>query len=145
MPIFAFDHFMLDTERQVLLADGRPAGIRGRPVQILAVLVAKAGEIVTQDEIVAAVWRGVVAGHNNLPVQMSILRRQLRVHGADDVIQALPDQSGYRFAAPVRAVMDHDPPAPTPPPEPRKRRALPWLAICAAGLAILTLGALLRP
>jgi TolB-like protein/DNA-binding winged helix-turn-helix (wHTH) protein len=101
--IVAFGRFRLDTARQLLLADGRPVRLRGRPIEILAFLVANAGRTVTYDEIIAHVWKGVLVGENNLPVQMSILRRGLKVHGADDLILTMPNQRAYRFVGDVMA------------------------------------------
>ncbi len=101
LSIFAFGRFRLDTERQVLLADGRPLALRGRPIQILSLLAANADRVVGVDEIVGEVWKGLSVGENNLPVQMSILRRCLRAHGAEDLIVTLPNRGGYKLAGPV--------------------------------------------
>jgi DNA-binding winged helix-turn-helix (wHTH) protein len=39
------------------------------------VLIARAGEVVSKDEIIAAVWPGTIVEDGNLTVQISALRR----------------------------------------------------------------------
>src|SRR6516164_11194772 len=79
--IFLFENFRLD-QRGVLLApddDGTfsPVPIGSRALDILRVLIERAGEIVSKDEIIAAVWPDTVVEDSNLPVQISALRRVL--------------------------------------------------------------------
>ena len=54
-----------------------PAPIGSRALDVLCVLVAARGELVSKDEIMAAVWPGTVVEDNNLTVQISALRRVL--------------------------------------------------------------------
>src|SRR6516164_6963369 len=79
-----------------------PVWIGSRALEILAVLVARSGELVTRDEIIKKVWPGTIVEYSNLPVQIAALRRILdegRVEGS--CIQTIPGR-GYRFAIPVR-------------------------------------------
>jgi len=84
-----------------------PVEIGSRALDILGVLVARAGDVVSKDEIVAAVWPGRVVEDSNLTVQISALRRVLdrgRLNGS--CIQTVPAR-GYRFVVPVtRRVID---------------------------------------
>jgi DNA-binding winged helix-turn-helix (wHTH) protein len=123
LSIVAFGRFQFDSTRHRLLADGRPVRLRGRPLEILAFLIAHAGRAVSHEEIIGHVWKGVLVGDQNLPVQVSILRRALRVYGADDLILTVPNQHGYRFVgtlipvepvAPVEAVAPAGAPQPQP-------------------------------
>jgi DNA-binding winged helix-turn-helix (wHTH) protein len=79
--IFLFEDFRLDRRagglfRRVQGADA-PVEIGSRALDILQVLMTRAGEIVSKDEIVAAVWPGRVVEDSNLTVQISALRRVL--------------------------------------------------------------------
>jgi len=103
--IFLFENFRLD-QRGVLLApddDGTfsPVPIGSRALDILRVLIERAGEIVSKDEIIAAVWPDTVVEDSNLPVQISALRRVLdNGRSSGSRIQTVAGR-GYRFVAAV--------------------------------------------
>ena len=106
--VFLFEDFRFDRARGGLFrraADGAftAVAISSRGLDILRVLIERAGEVVAKDEIIAAVWPGVLVDDSNLTVQISALRRALR-HGRPNgrCIQTVPGR-GYRFAVPVTA------------------------------------------
>jgi TolB-like protein len=75
--------------------------IGSRALEILAVLVARPGELVTRDEIIQKVWPGSIVEYSNLPVQIAALRRVLDAgRPGQSCIQTLPGR-GYRFAGAV--------------------------------------------
>ncbi len=82
--------------RRVLLVDGQAVALHARAFDILEYLVACRERVVSRDEIVGHVWRGVVVGENNLSVQMSTLRRVLAAHGGAELIITVPHR-GYQF------------------------------------------------
>lgn len=104
--IFLFEGFRLDRRRGGLFRrNGRgdfiPIAIGSRALDVLGVLVRRPGELVSKDELIAAVWRGTVVEDSNLTVQISALRRVLgngRSHG--NYIETIPGR-GYRFIAAV--------------------------------------------
>jgi DNA-binding winged helix-turn-helix (wHTH) protein len=68
------------------------------------VLIERAGEVVSKDEIIAAVWPQIVVEDSNLTVQISALRRVVddaRPEGS--CIQTVPGR-GYRFLSAVTRV-----------------------------------------
>jgi adenylate cyclase len=78
-----------------------PVEIGSRALDILGVLAARAGESVSKDEIMAAVWPGTVVEDSNLTVQISALRRVLdRGRSNGSCIQTVSGR-GYRFVAAV--------------------------------------------
>src|SRR5215472_6043515 len=78
-----------------------PVAIGSRGLDILGMLIERAGEIVSKNEIIAAVWPGTVVEDSNLTVQVSALRRALQhKRPTGRCIQTVP-RRGYRFAAPV--------------------------------------------
>jgi adenylate cyclase len=104
--VFLFEDFRLDGRGGDLFqraADGAftAVAISSRGLAILRVLIERAGEVVSKDEIISAVWPGTVVEDSNLTVQVSALRRALQ-HGRPNgrCIQTVPGR-GYRFAAPV--------------------------------------------
>src|SRR5713226_7796879 len=107
--IFLFGEFRLDRQGEGLSRrDERgvfvPVSIGLRALDVLNVLVERAGDLVTKEEIMAAVWGRTVVENANLTVQISALCRVLdggRSEGS--CIQTVTAQ-GYRFVAPVTRV-----------------------------------------
>ncbi len=101
---FLFGPFRLDPSSRSLTRDGTPVPLSARAFDVLQLLLRRGGSIVTRDEILAEVWRGVTVEENNLTVQVSALRRALGDGpGGAPVILTVPNQ-GYRVAGPVRRV-----------------------------------------
>ena len=113
--VFLFEDFRLDGRGGGLFqraADGAFTAltISSRGLAILRVLIERAGEVVSKDEIITAVWAGTMVEDSNLTVQVSALRRALQ-HGRSNgrCIQTVPGR-GYRFAAPVTPAASWAPP-----------------------------------
>src|SRR5215472_8333387 len=78
-----------------------PVAIGSRALDILAALIDRRGDIVSKEEIIAAVWPKMVVEENNLFVQISALRRVLDARqSGQSCIQTVIGR-GYRFIAPV--------------------------------------------
>jgi adenylate cyclase len=111
--IFLFEGFRLE-RRGLFRRDERgvfvPVAIGARALDVLGVLIAARGELVSKDEIMAAVWPGIVVEDNNLTVQMSSLRRILDRESAEgSCIQTVAGR-GYRFVPTMtRRAADPDP------------------------------------
>jgi DNA-binding winged helix-turn-helix (wHTH) protein/TolB-like protein len=109
-PVFAdtiqFGNFRLDRRgHRLLRRDGSgvfaPVPVGSRALELLCVLVDHAGDVVTKQTIMDAVWPGTAVEESNLTVQLSTLRRILDAGRADgSCIQTVPGR-GYRFADPV--------------------------------------------
>jgi len=81
-----------------------PVAIGSRALDLLAALIERRGEIVSKEEIIAAVWPKTVVEENNLFVQISALRRILdAAQSGQSCIQTVIGR-GYRFIAPVTRV-----------------------------------------
>jgi DNA-binding winged helix-turn-helix (wHTH) protein len=72
-----FGQFRLCLSKHELYRDGVPVRLRGRAFEILCVLAAAKGEIVTKDELLARVWGGVIVEENAIQVHVSALRKAL--------------------------------------------------------------------
>ena len=88
-----FDRFELRPAERLLLVDGAPAPLGARAFDLLVCLLAHRDRVLSKDEMLAAVWPGLVVEENNLSVQVSALRKVL---GAQS-IATVPGR-GYRFA-----------------------------------------------
>ena len=104
---YLFEGFRLD-RRGLARRDDHgcfvPVPVGSRALEILGVLLQRSGELVFRDEIINAVWQGVVVEDSNLPAQIRALRRVLdNGHTDGSCIQTIPGR-GYRFAPPVMRV-----------------------------------------
>jgi len=89
-----FGRFELQPAEQRLLVDGVPAALGARALQVLQVLVERAGHLVSRSELLDRVWADVVVEENNLSVQINALRKVL----GGEIIATVPGR-GYRFMA----------------------------------------------
>jgi TolB-like protein/Tfp pilus assembly protein PilF len=95
-PDLLFSHFVLRTHERELLSHGKPVPLGARAFDVLALLVHKAGDLVTKAELFEKVWPGLVVEENNLQVHISTLRKLL---GAERIVTIAGQ--GYRFTARV--------------------------------------------
>src|SRR4051794_30794552 len=93
---YRFGRVEVETDERLVLVDGIPAALGGRAFDLLAALLARAGKVVTKDELLDIVWGRIVVEQSNLHVHISALRKIL---GAG-AIATVPGR-GYRFALPV--------------------------------------------
>ena len=102
--VFLFEGFRLD-RRGLFRRDQNgafiPVPIGSRALEVLHTLVERSGDLVSRDDILAAVWPGTVVEGSNLPVQIAALRRVLNEGRADgSCIQTIASR-GYRIVTPV--------------------------------------------
>jgi predicted ATPase/DNA-binding winged helix-turn-helix (wHTH) protein len=98
----AFGPFSLSAKSRVLECEGVPVALGDRALDILIVLVERAGEIVSQRDLMARAWRHLVVSPGNLRVHMTALRKALgEQRGSARYIENVIGQ-GYCFIAPVR-------------------------------------------
>jgi predicted ATPase/DNA-binding winged helix-turn-helix (wHTH) protein len=98
----SFGPFRLFPAARAIEKDGIPLELGNRALDILIVLVERAGEIVSHKELISRVWRDLVVDPSNLRVHMSALRKALGC-GEDGAryIENVTSQ-GYCFLAPVK-------------------------------------------
>lgn len=102
---FAFGPFVLIPAQQKLLLDGKAVRIRGRALEILALLVARPGEVLEKRELIAAAWPNIFVDESNLKVNVAALRRALGDGHEEARYIATVAGRGYRFVAPVRRLL----------------------------------------
>jgi adenylate cyclase len=107
--VFLFEGFRLDRQARALFrrdAAGAfvPIAMGSRALEVLGVLVGRAGDLVSRDQFMAAVWPATAVENANLNMQIAALRRVLdKGRAGSSCIQTISGR-GYRFAVPVTLV-----------------------------------------
>ena len=106
-PRYRFAGFDLDLKSAALRRDGAPVRVRPQAFKVLALLVSRAGELVTRDEIRAEIWSADTFVDFNQGLNACI--KQVRAALDDDAeaprfIETVP-KLGYRFLAPLEPAL----------------------------------------
>src|SRR5262245_10687053 len=136
-----FGDFELDRKNAALRRHGQAIKLRPQAFRILALLVARAGELVTREEIRAEIWSADTFVDFNQGLNVCI--KQVREALGDEAesprfIETVP-RVGYRFIAPVEAApapVAADAPVPEQPATGRRRPAILITGVVLVGTAI---------
>jgi TolB-like protein len=111
----AFGPFHLDARKRLLEKDGVPIALGSRAMDVLIVLVERAGEVVSKQELTRRVWPNITVDESGLRVHMAALRKALG--DGRDGVRYLTNVSGrgYCFVAPVTVSLDAEPAVRTQP------------------------------
>ena len=144
--IFLFEDFRLDRRGGLSRPDDSggfaAVAVGSRALDILGVRIERAGEVVSKDEIIAAVWPDRVVEDSNLTVQISALRRALdKGRSSASCIQTVSGR-GYRFIAPVAHPNAVVLPA-SPEPDPGEERRPDLRSVLSAAASTRRLAAIL--
>lgn len=145
--VYEFGGFRLDGT--VLQYEGTVVPLTPKAVDTLYLLVSRAPEVVTKDEIMKAIWPDTYVVESSLARNISAIRKALEDRGGPaPYIETIPKR-GYRFVAEVATQGPPEPAVerveavPPPQPAPASRR---WMGFAAAGLALAVIAVwLLRP
>lgn len=96
---WTFGKAIFDERTLELSVEGAPVELEKKALDVLGFLLRHAGEVVTKDELLEAVWPGRVLSDSALTSCMAKLRSALSDE-AQDIIKTVHG-FGYRFAAPV--------------------------------------------
>jgi Tol biopolymer transport system component/DNA-binding winged helix-turn-helix (wHTH) protein len=107
--VFEFGGFRLDPDRFELIRDGRSLRLERKPMELLILLAASDGRLVTRDEIAQRLWSSEVFVDTEHGINTAI--RKIRQVLRDDpqepsFIQTVPAM-GYRFIAPIHSHSSH--------------------------------------
>ncbi|HEY3675654.1 MAG TPA: winged helix-turn-helix domain-containing protein [Candidatus Tumulicola sp.] len=98
MSVYGFGPFYLDAERLLLVEGGKPMQLGPKVVETLLALVERGGEIVSKQALLDRVWPEGYVDEANLAQNVYVLRKALRAHWGQEVIETIP-RRGYRFVA----------------------------------------------
>ena len=101
-PVYVFEGFRLDAQRRVLLGpDGHAISLTPRLFDSLLYFVERAGQLLTKEQLMEALWPRVVVEEHNLNKVVSELRRVLGEKRGEHRFIVTKSGHGYRFVATV--------------------------------------------
>lgn len=97
--LLRFGDWLLDGRERLLQRGSTSVPLRARAFDVLWLLASRPGQLVTKDELLDEVWRGLVVEENNIAAQVLALRKVL----GPELIATVPGR-GYRFMGTVQAL-----------------------------------------
>jgi adenylate cyclase len=98
--IWIFGKARFDEASHVLTYAGEPVELERKPLEVLRFLLRHAGDVVTKDELFAAIWPGRLPSETVIAKAISKLREAL--HDDQQTIIKTVHGYGYRFVAEIR-------------------------------------------
>jgi DNA-binding winged helix-turn-helix (wHTH) protein len=99
---FTFDRFVLDAGNELLYAAAEIVPLTPKSFSVLRLLVERAGQLVTKDELLDVVWRDTAVTEQILKSNIHLLREALGDDAAAPRFIQTVHRRGYRFIAAVR-------------------------------------------
>jgi DNA-binding winged helix-turn-helix (wHTH) protein/TolB-like protein/Tfp pilus assembly protein PilF len=130
----AFGRFVVEVDLAQVCRDGQPVALRPKTFALLVHLADRAGSVVSKQELMHAIWPGLVVTDDSLTQAISELRGALGDR-SQQLIKTI-SKRGYLLDATVQpAPADELPPAVAPPAAPVRRRRRP-VAAALVGIAV---------
>lgn len=101
--VVRFGEFTLDFGSYQLFSCGTPVRIEGRPLQLLMLIVERAGELVTREEIAECLWDKNVFVDIELGINTAARKVRAALHDNPDMPRYIRTVvgRGYQFIAPI--------------------------------------------
>ncbi len=122
-----FGPFRLDLRNEILWKGEGVILLQPKPFSVLKLLADRAGQLVTKEELLEAVWPSAHVSDSVLKVVVSDLRRALGDSPRAPRFIETAHRRGYRFIAEVRTAPCGEPSASVPPSIVGRERELEWL------------------
>jgi DNA-binding winged helix-turn-helix (wHTH) protein len=107
--LYSFGDCTLDDQRRELWRAGAPVSVGPQVFDLLAYLLQNRERVVSQDDLLAAVWKGRIVSESTLRSQINAARGAIGDDGeAQRLIRTMP-RKGFRFVAEVREQPDEQP------------------------------------
>ena len=100
-PVYICGQYRIEVTTRRIVFGGEPVTITSKAFDILVTLISHAGEVVTKDELMNAVWADTSVEENNLTQHISALRRMFGERAGENRFIATVPGRGYCFVAPI--------------------------------------------
>ena len=131
---FQFGEFEFDSESRVLTHKGRESRLQAQPALLLAMLLARRGQVVSREDLQRAIWGNDthVDFEKGLNFAIGQVRAALRDDASRPVYISTVPMQGYRFIAPVIAVERQATPIASDAGRPSRRSLIRWPILALA-------------
>ena len=106
--IYRFGHFTLDTERETLTSRTGQIALRGQALLVLKLLIERAPNVVSRDEILEQVWGHHATSESTIAQVMRDIRVALDDSTHSPRLVATRYGRGYQFIGDVKSLDNHD-------------------------------------
>ncbi len=101
---FAFDDHLLDPDRRELTRGSKPVAVGPQVFDLLMYLVRNRTQVVSKDDLIAAVWGGRIVSESTMTSHINALRKAIGDSGEEQRLVRTIARKGYRFVGDVREV-----------------------------------------
>jgi TolB-like protein len=105
---FSFENYCLDTERRELTCGSQLVAVGPKVFDLLLHLVRNRDQVVTRDDLLAAVWEGRIVSESTLTSHVNAVRKAIGDTGKEQRLIRTVSRKGMRFVGQVR---EDEPPA----------------------------------
>jgi DNA-binding winged helix-turn-helix (wHTH) protein/tetratricopeptide (TPR) repeat protein len=102
--IYEFDSYRVDVANRLLLLNDQPVSVTPKAVEILIVLIANRGQIMSKTDLMSVVWPETVVEEGNLSQNIYLLRKRLNGPANGRPYVETIARRGYRFNGDVREI-----------------------------------------
>lgn len=120
---YAFEDCILDTESQTLTRAGDRVAVEPQVFDLLRLLAANAGKLVTRDQIVDKVWNGRIVSESAISARIAAARKAVGDDGKSQRVIQTVARRGLRFIAEASAIGPASPALSAPAEYPKLRYA----------------------
>jgi TolB-like protein/DNA-binding winged helix-turn-helix (wHTH) protein len=99
--LYEFGEFRLDEQNRIFTSGRKTVPLAAKALDTLLVLVKSAGQLVTKDQLMRAIWPNSIVEESNLTQTIFVLRKALGQARDQSYIVTVPGQ-GYRFVGAVK-------------------------------------------
>jgi transcriptional activator of cad operon len=140
LAVFAVGEWQADRAAGTLTGRGSLRRLEPKVMDLLVLLAAQGGRVVSREDIMAALWPGLVVGDDSLARTVSKLRQALGDDAkAPSYIETIAKR-GYRLLAPVEPVAtEANPDPPSAAAAGPRRRITAWMAAALAMIMVIGL------
>lgn len=110
--LYCFATCQLDTDSRVLLRDGQPVHVEPQVFDLLTIFVQASGKLVSKEELIETVWRGLNVSDATIAARLSAARAAVGDDGKTQAVIRTVPKRGFRLIA----ELCDDAAAPTPTP-----------------------------
>ena len=99
--IYQFANCSIDPERHAFMRNGKPVHVEPQVFALLLALIEKQGRLVTKDELIEIVWRGLSVSDATISARINAARKAVGDSGKKQVIIKTVHGRGFQLVATV--------------------------------------------